>query len=106
MAAAVLTPVLATIGTTEADRTSAVPANTEWAIDIRVANTTAAAIKIRVAISNGSTTKYICYDYSIAANDAVDIARGLALPAGWKIRDYAAATGVDIAITGKQRSTL
>lgn len=106
MAAATITPILDTMTTTEADLTTGpASAAVEWLVDVRVTNVTAAAVLVRLALSNGTTTKYLAYDYSLGPYASIDLARGLALPYGWKLRDRASAgSAVDVLVTGTQRA--
>ena len=110
MTALNLTPIIGTMSTTEADRTTG-PASAaeEWVIDIQVTNTHTAAVDITLKISDGTTTKCLCSSYTLpqksTAQNSLLVAAGLPLPFGWKIRDFATTGGVvDIVVTGVRRA--
>lgn len=108
MAAATITPTLATVSTTEGDIGSAVPAGEERSVDVRIVNKTSkstpASVYVDVLISDGTTSKFLCCDELLTPRTAVDVAIGMTIPAGWKFRARAsAADSVDITITGTKR---
>lgn len=108
MTVGTFTPAIGTLATTEADLTgTTVSSNEEWKFDIRLTNTTSSAVTIRIAVSDGTTTKYLAYDYTLGGNQSIDIAQGITLPATYRLRGRAGTTtAVDYIITGRKRSTL
>lgn len=104
--AAYASAVMAAMPTTEGDLTSAVPANTEQAVDLRVTNISAVTVKVRVGINDGTNTFYAAYDYELAAGKSIDVLRGFPLPTGWKLRHKTDLTGVHSIVTVVSRSTL
>ncbi len=109
MTALNLTPIIATMSTTEADRTTGpASASEEWVIDIQVTNKHTASVDVTVNISDGTTTKALCDTYTLAekgtGQNSVVVVAGLPLPYGWKIRDKAPVARVaDSVITGARR---
>lgn len=108
MAFATITPSIGSLPSTEADLAgTTVSANDEWAFDIRLTNVTTSAVTVRIAVSDGTNIRYLAYDYSLAPNNSLDVARGLVLPATWRLRGRAGtSTAVDYIITATRRSTL
>lgn len=112
MPSATITPVRSSNpGTSMADLYTGPDTNEEATVDVRVCNKTAAALTYRLYITASADNSeasgaYRCYDKTIAAYDALDVEYGLSVPNGYKLRHRASATGLDVSVTGRKRSTL
>ena len=112
MTNAVITPVPSVNpGTSMADLYTGPATDTEATVDVRVTNKTAAALTYRLyltasADNSEASGSYRCYDKSIPAYDAIDVEYGLSIPNGYKLRHRASATGLDVSVTGRKRSTV
>jgi secreted protein with Ig-like and vWFA domain len=101
------TPAMGSLATTEADLSgTTVPTNYEWLVDLLLANRTTGSVTYRIALSDGTNIYYRAYDLTLGANSSVDVFKGLAIPATYRIRGRAgAAASIDYLITGRQRPT-
>ena len=79
-----------------------VPAATTTSFSVNFCNRTASAVTVRLALcatSTPATTEYIIYDYSLAANTAIE-RTGLVLGAGLLVVAYVSAVGVTATVYG------
>ncbi len=99
------------ITTSLSDAMSAIASNTEALAFVSIANTTSSSKLVTVKFHNGSTAFARCTDYLLTPKGTsgaqIDLWRdGLGLQATQKIQAQADATGVDMIISLKKRSTL
>lgn len=100
--------VIATTSLTEISNT-AVPSGQEYSLDVRVTNRTSTNGTYTLALGptgNPGAAVYRCFGYAVKKGAAIDVERGLTIPAGWALFHSANANStVDVTVTGRKRST-
>lgn len=107
MAAATLTPVNRTSGTSLAKAVGPVPAGEEWSVAVRICNSGAAddTFDLRIRKTDGSVAAYRAKGHPVAVGSGTfDVETKLTMTEGFELWDRSAAGNVDASYTGTKRA--